>query len=129
MKAKLNCLLAFVAVLAMGMAFTSCKKDDDTIVLNGTRWVYTVRDSEVDEKIVIRFVSDYEAIYTWSTYSESETTNYTYEIEDIMVHLFPEDNTKAKLRGLISGNRMSVVNLSSGSGEGEGRAIGDFIKE
>ncbi|MDE5955060.1 MAG: hypothetical protein K2G80_01000, partial [Bacteroidales bacterium] len=54
---------------------------------------------------------------------ESETSYYSYEYDSSIVMMYPEDDNKAAIRGIISGNTMSVVNMSNN------KTIGIFTKK
>lgn len=100
-------LVLFISILL----FTSCGKSDDEDVysLNSTVW------EETDGSVIKRFTftdssCKYELIST--TLGITTTIEYTYVLDYPNVYMNPEKSGFANLKGIISEDNMSVVNLS-----------------
>lgn len=104
----------FVYLSCMMLVLLSgCKKDEDAS-LAGTVW-------EKNDGSVQTFLS-FTSIQAAVSIQGGSTFYYSYEYNDPIVLMYPEDADKASLKGIISGEQMSVVNLSNE------RTIGIFIK-
>lgn len=121
-------LLSMLAVALLMFTFSSCDKDDEEVAvfeLNGSSWVYNSPNGY--ESITITFTSNIDCVYVWAyddgDVMDSQTTRYTYSYSEPYVELYPDDEGKAVLRGLINGSVMEVTNKSSNIN------IGTFYKK
>lgn len=101
-------------LLITPLFFWSCsdddKDEDGRLKLSSTYW-----SSEANNVLTeLEFTSETKCNYSFSSGKLTVTNKYTYEIENHAVHLYPEDTDNAKLKGLVSDNRMDVVNTSTG---------------
>ncbi|MCM1176983.1 MAG: hypothetical protein NC115_12735 [Bacteroidales bacterium] len=109
-------VLFFVGLSALLMS--GCSKELKT--LDGTVWEKT--DSDVvttltftDVKCELKIASTINPSYYSYAY-------YSYEYSSSSVMMYPESDENATLKGIISGNTMSVVNMSNE------KTIGIFTK-
>lgn len=113
MKKFLILLPVIMALLLFG-----CKKEDgasQSANLSGTTW----ENNDGNVKTVMSFTS----LQVSVSFQGGSTFYYSYEYDDPIVLMYPEDEEKSSLKGIISGNQMSIVNLSYG------KTIGIFIKQ
>lgn len=97
--------LAFVSI-AMMVMLSGCKKEAQS--LSGTKWV---NDSE-GGNITLSFTPIQASVH----FDGGATYYYSYEYDHPTVLMYPESSEEtddvAPLKGIISDNTMSVVNLS-----------------
>lgn len=89
----------------------SCQKSQTG--LSGTEWDLS------DGSVQLSFTK-IQAVFE---FSDGKSWYYSYEYNAPTVIMYPEDNDKASLKGIISDNYMSVVNLSTN------KTIGIFTKK
>ncbi len=90
-------IFALVAAVAL-LSFTGCEKEQDT--LSGTTWVSgstTIEFSGIACKIAFSNGEEY----------------YSYEYSHPTVIMYPANEEMATLKGIISDDVMSVVNMSN----------------
>lgn len=97
---------------------SGCQKERDEVkTLSGTIW------EEVSGQLITTLSFDGNICKrTLADPSYEETWYYSYEYTDPVVILYPVKEGLASMKGIISGNTMSVVNLSTQ------KTIGTFIK-
>lgn len=101
--------LLFLAVILSAIVLSGCSKELKS--LSGTVWEknesgLTVTLSFTKIQCERKMVSNYDP-------SDYETSYYSYEYDASIVMMYPEDEKNAALKGIISDNTMSVVNLST----------------
>lgn len=139
---QIKFLLMLLAVVAMGVCFTSCGDDgsdpiveDESFSLVGTIWTY----SEKAEQDGVQLEYDYSIIFSSKTASyemkltltEGSQTNtvtdhftYEYTYSDGLVIFTPTQAGNAYLEGVITSNIKMVV-----TNESTGKQIGTFYKQ
>lgn len=107
MKKKLFSVIAAIVAL---FAVVSCS-DDIESSLDGTVWVVEFSDDEYSEfKFFER--EAYETDYRNELIVSKVRYAYDYDYPTVM--LYPDDDEIAVLKGIISGDEMSVINMSNG---------------
>lgn len=111
MKKKLfSIIAAFVALFAIG----SCS-DDIESSLDGTVWVVEFSDYHSDDEYSELKFFEREAYETdYRNELIVSKVRYAYDYDYPTVMLYPDDDEIAVLKGIISGDEMSVVNMSNG---------------
>lgn len=97
--------------LSLIMLASSCQKSSTW--LSGTEW-------ELNDGSVQLSFTKIQAVFT---FPGGVSSYYSYEYNDPTVIMYPEDNDKASLKGIISDDNMSVVNLSTS------KTIGIFTRK
>lgn len=121
---KLLLNIMMISIISI-LSFSSCSNEEPKeFSLAGSTWVY----KEDIVTITISYTTDIDCVYTFiiddGTYTDSETSRYTYSYEEPYVEMYPENSEEnAVLRGLINGNIMEVTNKSNN------RNIGTFYKK
>lgn len=107
MKKKLLTIVAALVALFTGVSCT----DDIESSLDGTVWVVEHSDDEYSE---LKFFEReaYETDYRRELIVSKVRYAYDYDYPTVM--LYPDDDEIAVLKGIISGDEMSVVNMSNG---------------
>lgn len=111
MKKKLLTIVAAFVALFTGV---SCS-DDIESSLDGTVWVVEHSDYHSDDEYSELKFFEREAYET--DYRQGlivSTVRYAYDYDYPTVMLYPDDDKIAVLKGIISGDEMSVVNMSNG---------------
>lgn len=104
-------ILVFISVMMM-VLLSGCKKEEDK-GLAGTVW----EQNDGTVVVTITFTS-IQAVVDFG-----DGGNYfSYEYQKPTVLMYPEDTKYATMKGIISGDQMSVVNTSNG------KTIGIFTK-
>ena len=88
--------------------------------MSGTVWEKSESDITITVSFTgfqceVRFVSNTDPL-------DYETSYYSYEYDAPIVLMYPEDDKRAALKGIISDNKMSVINMSTD------KTIGIFTK-
>lgn len=111
MKKKLfSIIAAFVAFFAV----VSCS-DDIESSLGGTVWVVEFLDYHSDDEYSEFKFFEREACETdYRNELIVSKVRYAYDYDYPTVMLYPDDDEIAVLKGIISGDEMSVVNMSNG---------------
>lgn len=103
-------LLTIVAAFVALFTSVSCS-DDIESSLDGTVWVVEHSDDEYSE---LKFFEReaYETDYQGGCIVNK--IRYAYDYDYPIVMLYPDDNEIAVIKGIISGDEMSVINMSTG---------------
>lgn len=106
-----------LASVAMMLLLSGCKKEEQTLA--GTKWMNDIDGGNV----TLSFTSIQAAVH----FDGGPTYYYSYEYEHPTVLMYPESSEESDdvspLKGIISDNTMSVVNLS------KQETIGIFTKK
>ena len=95
------------------MLFAACKKDDEqSPSLVGTTWEQVSDDVSI--KLTFQTKSDCQITISSPATTSAYVTNFTYEIEGSNVRMYPIQSGIAELKGLINGQTINVVNVSTG---------------
>lgn len=105
--------LFVIVSIVMMVLLSGCKKESG---LAGTKW----EDDQGSYRITLTFTT-VQACLNFGDGSSSYY--YSYEYTPPTVVMYPEDDDKASLKGIIGGNQMSIVNLSNQ------KTIGLFTKK
>lgn len=107
------------AVVMSAIFLSGCSKELKT--LSGTVW----EKNGTGTIVTLTFTDVQCELRIASTQNPSNYTNtyYVYEYDSSVVMMYPEEDGKATVRGIISGNTMSVVNMSTE------KTIGIFTKK
>lgn len=110
--------LFLFAIALSTLFFAGCSKELKT--LSGTTWekkdgdiVTTLSFTKIQCEIKIASISDL---------SDYSYAYYSYEYNSSTVMMYPEDDGKATLKGIINDDSMSVINMSNQ------KTIGIFTK-
>ncbi len=114
---KRTLLILILAISAIFLA--GCSKSPRN--LNGTVWVHN--SSSLTTTLTFTKVQCELKFASTTNPADYSTYYYSYVYDSSTVMMYPEDSDKAAIKGIISGNTMSVVNMSTE------KTIGMFTKQ
>lgn len=94
----------FGFLCACCLMLTACQKELES--LTGTKWEM-VEDSY---SIIISFTTDMTCIYYWP---DGTRLTYTYDYTYPNIIMYPSSSDYATLKGKVSGNEMTLINMST----------------
>lgn len=94
--------LFVIVSIVMMVLLSGCKKESG---LAGTKW----EDDRGSYRITLTFTT----VRVCLNFGDGSPSYYSYEYTPPTVVMYPEDDNKASLKGIIGGNQMSIVNLST----------------
>ncbi len=105
-------LFAVMAIVAVALA--GCSKDENNAPsLSGTVWE-EVESNGTIARLTFQSAINCNVFVDIANSPLAVSNDYTYEYNHPNVTMYPTDPDNAELRGYIDGNRMNVVNTSSG---------------
>lgn len=103
-------LFSFIAAFVALFAVVSCS-DDIESSLDGTVWVVEFSDYGYSE---FKFY-EIEVCETYHGAGYSfDKTRFAYECDGSLVMLYPNNDDASILKGIISGDKMAIINMSNG---------------
>ncbi|MDR0331914.1 MAG: hypothetical protein LBI15_00450 [Dysgonamonadaceae bacterium] len=98
-------IFVLATIVALCVSFSSCSKDDNSLV--GTTWVW--EDEEYDETVTIKFTTKTAGTLTEEWGSGADVTSFTYKFNDPTVSItLSDDGITVSISGTVRGSTMTL---------------------